>query len=700
MSYWCLWLLCFQDPSDIREQLNVTYRQVQVRVQDRQGRPIQKLGANDFVLEVNGKEVAPQSFMEIGVGDAGSAAAVEATPVTGDTGVTSKPDPTTPAPVDSGSVQALSPQRSVAILLDPGMASVKGFQTLQQSALDLIDHLPANTRIAVYQMRYGLTTLSALSSDREMLRRSVTDAVYFAGLLNRLETSQMAIIREVEDMLTPRFSEKGGSTRVDAALNNLKGLLSDKGHHKDGYANKLAFGLELIGRMLVPQSGERCIYLLTAGGYSDSENRGPLRAVASRLNWNNIPIHTMHLRDRNAQALSQVSGSHLSELDLQAVQNSLSGKLSTQRNVNTLAESEEVLQTSSRTWAQETGGSFVNVNNPMELSEKLARLQQASDHYYLISYAASDKLDKVEIRLAAGRDAWDLRFGALRGVLSSAGSATSSEKATDFAATLMYGFPHRDTEIEWSFQHFRRIDGTFVFPVLGHLDGPFPSGGYELGMVALDQQGRILDERKSEIRKPGAGSVLEFYDLLATRVAPAAVRVMIREKQTGKSSLEEWSLEDQGLDGTGLSSLVLVPSDQRDLFAIHVLNHDDVTLDAKKIAREQLDPLIKTEGKRVGMTYGPFPIGKPLGLYFQAQRLEGGLNQYELESVLIRGEQRKPAPLKLIKVDGLGPDGAELMAVLDTTQLNKGDYSLVMRLRDKRTGVATIDRERQISLVP
>lgn len=693
MNLLLVWVLLFQEPSDIREQVNVNYRQIQVRVQDREGVPIRKLGADAFVVQVNGKVIVPQSFLEIGA----DAVADVATAAPAAAGAPGEAAPATAVAPEAGET---SSPRSVAIVLDPGMSTAKGFQVMRQAALDLIDGLPADTRIAAYQIRASLRTLSPLTLDRAALRRQIEGSSYFADLWSKLEPFQKNIVQEIDDLYTPRFSEKTGGSRTLSTYGSLTGLLQLKGQVKDGYANKLASSLDTIGRGLVNLPGERSIYLLTAGGYSDDENRGPLHFVCAQLNWQNIPVHALHFRDQDTQDLSMVRMGRLTEMDLRAMQGSLqkSGHAPKVRGANSLDENEDALKVAPRTWAQETGGTYATAFNPLQVAEKLKRLEQGAGHYYLISYPTASSLDEVEIRLATPQDGWDLRYGRMRGKIPSVLGASGAEKAADFASTLMYGFPHHDTGVEWAFQHFRLTDGTFVFPVLGHLEGRFPEGGYELGLVALDEQGAVIDERKTEIRKPGSESVLEFYDLLATRARPSVVRALIREKKTGKSSLEEWFLEDLELDAIGLSSVVLVPSGPHEVFAIHALNRDEVKLDKTKIARERLDPLIKAGGKRISMTGRPFAQGQPMGLYFHAQRLDGGLNQYDLEIHLQQNEQTLPAQVKMVKVDPLAPDGAEMMAVLDTTKLQPGSYVLAMRLRDKRTGTYTAYRERPFTL--
>lgn len=693
----CILLLCmlaFQEPSEIREQVDVAYRQIQVRVQDRDGKPIRQLGPADFVLLVNDKTTVPRSFLEIGTGAESvepAAASSESAAVgdAADADVVSSPDG--PAEV--------AQQRSVAILIDPGMSSLKGFQVMQKSALELIDGLPAGTRVAVYQMHLSLRTLSLLTHDRELLRRQIEGATYYADLWSKLESFQKSINREVAEFITLPLHGNNSNMGMNN-LSSLGGLLQLKAQVKDSHANKLASSLDTIGRVLVPLQGERSIFMLTAGGYSDDHNLAALQYVCAQLNWENIPIHALHFRDMDSESLNLMHMGHMTEVDLRNVQETMmrNGFIESARSINTLDENEENLKTAPRIWAQETGGSYATSFNPLQVAEKLQRLEQGANHYYLISYPTTSALDKVEVQLAAAREGWDLRFGRMRGKVSTVLGATRSEKATDFASTLMYGFPHRDTEVEWAFQRFRLTDGTFVFPVLGQLSGSFPDGGYELGLVALDEHGAVLDERKSEIRKPGPEQVLEFYDLLATRARPVLVRALIREKKSGKTSLEEWALDERELNATGLSSLVLVPSAPHEIFAIHALNRDQVKLDKKKVARERLDPLIKAGGKRIPMTFGPFAHGQPLGLYFHAQRLDGGLDQYDLEAELRQDDKVQRAPLKLAKVESLAPDGAELMAVLDTTSLQGGAYVLAMRLRDKRTGTLSAYSERPFTL--
>lgn len=701
--------LMWQDQTpEIKENIQVSYQQVQVRVQKRDATPVKGLTLKDFVFTRNGETMIPESFVEMDLypneteGEAAPASA-------GTTGMTDIPDvfeEETPGEAQTS--------HAVAIMLDPGISTTKGFQTMQQAAKDLVDQFPDGTQVSLYQMHYALRTLQPLTSDREMIKTKIDDAVYYSDLWNKMHGLQKSINMVTSDLVTTRLTGDFGSQRsssladnnenanVIAAISDLSQLgelLKFKGKVKDLYTNKVANGLAVMGSSLSSYNGDRSIFLLTGGGYVDEENLGLMKSVTSKLNWENIPVHSLHFRDRETKELNLVRMGRLTEEDLRSMQQNLiqGGHIEDPSSVNTLNEDESYLKSSPRTVALQTGGTFVSAFNALQVEQQLSRIRQGSGHYYLVSYKTSAKLDNIDIELRHKEKGVNLHYGKTRGTYVPKIGNSKREKNLDFATTLLYGFEHRETDIRWEFEHFKHEDGTYAFPILGKLSGNWPKGGYEVGMVAINDSGEVMDERKSMIKNPGKGNNMEFYDLLLTKERPMSLRAMIREVETGKSTLQEFPLASVG-EGPTLSSLVMVPNTKHEVFAIHSIQKERIKLKRKKVAREKLDPLFRGPRKMIPPTAGPFTQGQPVGLYFHAQDLDGAITQYDLESFLEVDERKMNAPLQIGKVEAIGKTQASLMAFLDTSRMPAGRYKLAIRLKDKRSGATTTYSEQVVEI--
>lgn len=703
----CATLMLFQDPPEIKENLEVSLRQIQVRVQDRMSIPMKGLTLEDFRFKRNGKQMVPESFIEIDYYPNETIDSDDPTPV-----IQEEEEPLEGFEgEDDYSYDMFGEDpRAIAILLDPGITTVKGFANMKEAAKKLVAGLPEGTQVTVYQLHFNLRNLVPLSRNRRLINERIDDAVYFSDLWNKISPLQTTINSHVADLEIGASGQGNtqednpesvpGTGRPIAKMNALAELLKFKRQVKDMHVSKVANSLDAIGQTLTNFSGERAIYFFTGGGYMDDQNIGVLKGTTARLNWENIPINAIHFRDRETRDLNQLRMARMTEETLRKYNLWLmqGGFMEGSSATNSLNEDENQLKSAPEIYAGETGGTFVSAFNPLQIDKKLKALRLSAGHYYLVSYKTDTSLDTVKVELTREIKGARIYYGDDRGnYIKRLNDQTRREKNLDFASSLLYGFEHRDTEADWEFEWFQKEDGTHVFPVLGRLYEDFADGGYEVGMIALDQTGQIMDERKFQVRTPGKEKGLLFYDLLVTQEKPMSVRAIIQERTSGKSTLAEFYPEGQQ-DATALSSLIMIPKEKSELHAIHVLNREKVKLGKKKIPREKLDPLFKGRSKQIPFTTGAFPMGEPIGIYFHAQFLDGSITNYDLESFIQMDKHRKPAPIQLGKVEVISDTQVSMQAYMDTSKLDAGQYTIGLRLRDKRTGKNTRYSEQIIEL--
>lgn len=690
-------LLLFQDPPEIKENIEVSLRQVQVRVQDRMSIPIKGLTLEDFSFTHNGKVMVPESFIEV---DYYPGETMDSEDPVVDSFEEDEEDLDGFEPIDDEYDMLGEDKRAVAILMDPGISTVKGFARMKDAVKKYIAGLPEGTQVTVYQLHFNLRNLVPLSKNRRLINEKVDEAVFFSDLWNKLNAIQTTINSHVGDLEISASGQSnaqggvpeqsGGSASI-AKMSSLGELLKFKRQIKDMHVSKVANALDAMGQTLTNFSGERSITFFTGGGYVDEQNIGVLKGTTSRLNWENIPINAIQFRDRETRDLNSLRMARFTEETLRKYNTWLlqGGFVEDASATNSLNEEEGQLKSAPRTYAQETGGSFVSAFNPLQIDQKIKALRLGSGHYYLISYKTNRNLDTIEVKMNKEVKGARVYWGDDRGnYIKRLNNKTRREKNLDFASSLLYGFEHRETEIDWEFEWFQREDGTHVFPVLGKIYGELAKGGYDVGMIALDEAGQIIDERKFDVKIPGKGDGLQFYDLLVTQEKPMSIRAIIQERKTGNSTLAEYYPEGKQ-DETALSSLVMIPSQKSELHAIHILNREKIKLGRKKVPREKLDPLAKGRNKQIPFTTGAFPMGEPIGIYFHGQFLEGSITDYDLESFIQMENHRKPAPIQLGKVEVINGSQVSMQAFLDTSKLDAGQYTIGLRLRDKRTGENT-----------
>lgn len=706
-------ILSFQDQPHIKENLQVEYRQIQIRAQDKDGMPLENLKAADFRIKVNGTVLVPESFQEIDLRHDPADVTLS------DTVAVSQQ---TKEAVVEEEIAEPTVSRHVSVLVDSNIASFAGFQHLKQATGTMLDSLRPSDRVNVYDLQSSPRLVTDFVSPGEA-RERLDGLIYQPTLWNYLRDAQQVIGNTVAQHMTEKLGPQRTQAlearagravgrnrgRVDPGKDaslayKLSGLsfinesVKRKRRVKDMHANRVSSAIMALGNGLKHHTGDRSVYVFTSGGFSDSANIMSLKQITQRLNWENITVHTFHLRDRDNASLNLTDKRNYTVTDLRDFEQRLKDNEYIQQGNgnNNLYEDERELKTQPRNYALETGGTFVSAFNPLQIESQVARLSQSSSHYYLLSYVPQKRVDTVSVALAEPKDGASVFVGRRRGNADRYNQLSKKERRMDFANTLIYGYERNETSVRWELQTYAK-DGSYRFPVLGKLDGAFPEGGYEVGIVALDKSSQVIDERKAEITRGNDAGALEFYDLLVTNERPATIRAMIREKVSGKTSVISFDPLDLPANQPNLSSIALIPPGQRSVYAIHAIQEDKIKKDGQKVARSSMDPLALQAGQVVSVGMGPFKPGQPIGLFFKAHYLNGSPNNYTFESFLRLGTEKVALPFNIVKVLKAGSD-LNIMGTLHTKGLSPGTYEMGVRLVHKGTGDTSEYRTREFTI--
>lgn len=156
---------------------------VDVSVRDRRGNPMRGLKSSDFKIFDNGdgpQQIAGFEFIEP------TAPAPEPESADAHSHLTQKSS--TQLPVYSNEAFAHLAVPPTAILLDPGNIAFADQVTARLQALKLVNEIPAETPMAVFQLGHGLTVMQNFTTDRTALRAAVNRSMIPMAQVKNPET--------------------------------------------------------------------------------------------------------------------------------------------------------------------------------------------------------------------------------------------------------------------------------------------------------------------------------------------------------------------------------------------------------------------------------------------------------------------------------------------------------------------------------
>jgi len=721
-----LTITLFQDQSQVDETLSVTRKQLRVRVADRQGKPVPELKAEQFVLEVNGR-IVPFTLRESDL-EARKIASLEAA------SGSERMSPMLPVKPSANALKTTPPafRNAVLLVLDTNMQPMRNISKYKEAVKTYLEYLDEDDLVKLYQIDNQVRELSGFTRDKKYIAELAEKVISRASLHRGLAASQEEIDREVNDLSSHLRSNENRfrPLLVKATMSRIYQHVINKKNNRNNTMRMFCKNMDYFRRVLEPIAGDHSILLVSSGGFVDDASIRDVLDVVKKLNGVNIPVNALLLPPPSINSVTEniasfslvkqylkdpsrfSAGGGRSDLDpgsssgddgggSEAFGSSRYGKETAMNLDPSLLDfsgmegSNTGSDAAAIAFSSGTGGVMRKLGNKERFSELISAFAIATDHYYVLTYEADEKVDKVNVNLV-GIDMKKNKV--LYGkALESASAFASQNKATQqlsFEGSLLHGPARDELDVDWGAYLFSSKEGGHRFPVYGSMDiKNFPTKGYQIGFAALDANSETLDYVKMSITKPIKQLPFRFYDVLSSEKWPSRLRFYIRDMDTGRGHLSELiPPAPPDPEQTSLSSIIVTAVNEPSSAPFHLFRQQQKKDGTGEEQPPTLDPLMVGERLLpIGMG-SIFPTGPNLRLFFQIQNLQGDLGQIKLNVTAADGENEITTPIKPLIVAPTTAGTYNFYADLDTSGLSAGEFELTIYMYNAAT-----DKEQRYS---
>ena len=215
-------------------------------------------------------------------------------------------------------------------------------------------------------------------------------------------------------------------------------------------------------------------------------------------------------------------------------------------------------------------------------------------------------------------------------------------------------------------------------PVYGKIPyRSFPQKGYEIGIGLLNDKRHLMALRHQVITKFSDEKEMPFYDVLLSQKLPRYVRCSIRNLDTGLVNVEEFNVNSlvKNADKPHLSSIVLTDDNSPDYYPL------DMALET------QTNHPLEISGKRVKPNIDDhFKANSKMYFYVQLQNRTADYIEHDFYASITMGEKVMSVPVELLYAGDVNSTNSRYMGIINTDQMNKGNYNLWLTFVDKANG--------------
>lgn len=503
---------------------------IDVRVLDKQGRPVTGLTARDFGLTEEGVPQKILYFQEIRMPLAGH---VPSSP-----GVISETRPDRPAVVPTPSAPAAE-KRLLILFFNYSSAGLQESQAMEEAARRFLDtQFTTDDAAAVLVFDNGLQLLTDFTSDAAELRRIV-------GGLDAGADPELDVSLPDEDS---EDSEEGE-------------YLADETEFALFETNRQLGAIQSIAESFRDVPGRKALIYFSAGLTSQGvENDIEMRWTTDLCNQANISVYSVDAR--GLVALSPGGGAHRSGsrgtgiFTGRASLNQLAAQTTSQEGLVTLSE--------------DTGGKALIDDN--DLLKIFRQAQEDSSHYYLLGYRREKPpRDGRFRRIGLNLSRSDVRIEYRRGYYADKPyqALSRSEKEFELLRTVLQETQRRDFPLDLCAEFFPDAGDRYRVPVLLAFDRDQLSGEegsevqLEVLLLARDPAGKTRAALRDqvEIRRRGdaqeADTRFVYQNLFLLDPGRYTLAAYLRDNRSGRITQASAPLELLPLSEVRTSSLIL-----------------------------------------------------------------------------------------------------------------------------------------------
>lgn len=527
--------------AQVTEEMKVIYRDIRVHVVDKDGFPVKGLTRDDFILKQDGDVQELQFFEEVNLNlplselqDNYAEQMAQA-------------DESDDGPAQLMVPTGLEPRYKV-LFLDSSQMRPEVFASVKEAVVKFIQEQTTELDfIKIVHMDRRLTHLTDFTQDKNELISSLERAPYHGELLRSLRRVQSSI----RDAIIEWDLAEGLSSEPYERLTNE--LVKEKARVKKNFFMTYYYNMLSMGLMMEYIKGPKSIFLFTSGSYVELGSFGNTSYEAEKLtrvlNRANTTVYSILFKPR------QTIGGDPAGLELRFHKGGFLQRLantstfppnemnSFEATSNTIFENNYQLETAPAGSAERTGGLFFRTFSDENAEGQLNRMNNLSNHYYRLVYALSEpeRRDRIKVQLANPQRGWDVLYGAEFEPADEYNDMKRDERRVAFSAMLAYGRNYRDDlGAEWEYHLFNRKGGGYSVPLLGRFPmDKLPEEGVEFGLVALDENRRLLDITSQVLTEFPENKEVPFYDVLLTDKPPAYLRLAVRNMDTNELTFIE-----------------------------------------------------------------------------------------------------------------------------------------------------------------
>lgn len=362
---------------------------VDVIVTDKKNRPITDLKPEDFEVYEDGVKQSIKSIRLVTTAE-GPTARAEAKGA-------AKPGAPQPA-----SVAARRPVHLIALVFDNLSMSLQSRTFARRAALDYVDRMAENDRVAIFGVDQRLFLVQPFTGDKKALKRAVNQAT--SGTSRQFASSAEAVARLLQsgsgegappsvrlaaaEAYTPRPDENPGAA-IEAVL--LSTFRSFEAFEREAQARATVLALLSIIRGQQRLPGRKTLIFFSEG-FSLPSNLWPqFQSVVGAANRANVAIYTIDAaglriesqEERVSRELSAMAEARARGADPTHVEGgeSMLGRAESLGRMNTESVLIEL--------AEATGG--LSIRHTNDLRSGLRRIDEDMRSYYLLTYAPTNQ---------------------------------------------------------------------------------------------------------------------------------------------------------------------------------------------------------------------------------------------------------------------------------------------------------------------
>ena len=644
---------------------------ITVFAKDKQGRPLEGLKKEDFLLLENGKPqtISVFDFQKIDAAPAPAPQLQERAAVT---------PVTTPAPAPTPELEGRQRLRDRRLL-------VLYFDWSSLPPADQVRAKDAAEKFVKEQMTPAdLVSIVTYSSKLKVDQDFTADKDLLLELIHKFQSGVM--------------SELADATTDDADASEDAAFTADDTEFNIFNTDRKLSALEDTARRLAPLPEKKAIVYFSSGvSRTGAQNESQLRATINAAVRANVSFYPVDVRGLQATppggGASSAGGRGTGIFSGQSQTRQRDSAMQTQDTLTSLAS--------------DTGGKALIDDNDISAGIRLA--QQDLQSYYVLGYYSTDarhdgQFRRVDVKLSPAAQAraggkLDFRNGYFAEKDFKSFNTFDKERQLEDALTL--GDPVTDLRLALEVNWFRFAKDRYFVPVAVKIPGSAiplaKKGGAEttqfdfIGQVR-NARGSVLatvrDSIKIQLRQQKAGKLASaslLYDTGFT-LAPGAyrIRMLVRENQTGRMGTFEssFTIPDLSLakDGPRLSSVVWSSQQIPIAEAVGAAN--------KKLTQKQNEhPLVRDKQKMVPSVTHVFRPGQKLSVYaelYDPSKAPEGATSVSAVVGLYRDKKLvlQSAPVRVGELKA-GRAAAPLLVELPLGALTPGEYSAQLTVIDE-----------------